>query len=136
MATTAAPSFDANFTRGEEAINWTLPSKKASSPGRGDRESALPALGRRGARRSSHRRCPYDAVQSDMRLCCRLSSLPLLALGRCDATVQLDETPLMPERRRVGLLKRPPGPLRLGCHVHVAVAGVAAPVGALMQACC
>ena len=136
MATTAAPSFDANFTRGEEAINWSLPSKKASSPGRGDRESALPALGRRGARRSSHRRCPYDEVQRDMRLCCRLSSLPLLALRRGDATVQLEETSLAPERRRLDLLKRPPGPLRLGSHVHGAVAGVAAPVEALAQACC
>ena len=136
MATTAAPSFDANFTRGEEAINWTLPSKKASSPGRGDRESALPALGRRGARRSSHRRCPYDAVQSELCLCCSRSSIALLALRRGDATVQLEETPLTPECRHMGLLKRPPGPLRLGCHVHVAVAGVAAPVGALMQACC
>ena len=117
-------------------MNWTLPSNKASSPGRGDRELALPALGRCGARRSSHRRCPYDAVQSELRFCCRLSSLPLLALRRGDATVQLEEMPLMPERRHLGLFKHPPGPLRLGCHVYGAVAGVAAPVGALAPACC
>ena len=123
-----APSFDANLTRGEEAMNWTLASKKASSPGRGDRQLALPALGRCGARRSSLRRCPYDAVQSELRRCYRLSSLPFLALRRGDASVQLEETPLTPERRRLGLLKRPPGPLRLGCHVHGAVAGVTAPV--------
>ena len=134
--TTAAPSFEANFTRGEEAMNWTLPSKQASSPGRVDRELALPALGRCGARRNSHRRCTYDAVQSELRLCCRLSSLPLLALRRGDATVQLEETPLTPGRRRLGLLKRPPGPLRLGCHAHGTVAGVAAPLGALVQARC
>ena len=117
-------------------MNWTIPSNKASSPGLGDRKLALPALGRCGTRRISHRRCPYDSVQSELRLCCRLSSLPLLALRRGDAAVQLEETPLTPESRRLGLLKHQPGPLRLGCHVHVAVAGVAAPVGALMQACC
>ena len=117
-------------------MNWALPSNKASSPGRVDRELALPALGRCGARRSSHRRCPYDAVESELCLCCRRSSLPLLDLRRGDATVQLEETPLTPERRRLGLLKRPPGTLRLGCHVHVAVAGVVDPVGALGQASC
>ena len=111
-------------------MNWTLPSKKASSPGRVDRELALPALGRCGAR------CPYDAVKKELRLCCRLSSLSLLALSRGNATVQLVETPLTPKRRHLGLLKRPPGPLRLGCHVHVAVAGVVDPVGALGQASC
>ena len=108
----------------------------ASSPGRGDRELAMPAVGRCGARRSSHRRCPYDAVQRELRHCCRLSSLRLLSLGRGETTVQLEETPLTLEGRRLSLLKRPLGPLRLGCHVHGAVEGVAAPTGALAQAWC
>ena len=117
-------------------MNWTIPSNKASSPGLGDRKLALPALGRCGTRRISHRRCPYDSVQSELRLCCRHSSIPLLDFRRGDATVQLEEMTLLPECRRVGLLKRPPGPLRVGCHVHGAVAGVAAPVRALAQARC
>ena len=41
LAITAVPNVGANFTRGKEAVNWTLPSKKASSRGRIDRELAL-----------------------------------------------------------------------------------------------
>ena len=74
-------------------MTWTLPSKKASSPGHVDRELALPVLGKCGTRRSSHPRCPYDTVQNELRLCCRLSSPHLLVLRRGDATVQLEETP-------------------------------------------
>ena len=38
LATTSAPNSVENSSRGEEAINWTLPSKKAASPGRSDRK--------------------------------------------------------------------------------------------------
>ena len=38
LATTAASISVENSSCGEKAINWTLPSKKAASPGRSDRD--------------------------------------------------------------------------------------------------
>ena len=69
-------------------MNWTLPSKKASSPGRVDRELALPALGRCGARRSSHRRCPTRSRAScafAAAVAASRSSLSAAAMRRCNS---------------------------------------------------